>query len=150
MIEITKDQCTRMLVWDDGYEHEKETRVVIIDTGTEFVCVVGGHEENFYNDAAYETITFDSCEPLPEEKQMTVLDVMWWLSKMESEGKCVVIQNAGSKSIGVFFTRHSLNNKIEDIGNYKFNELIRENRETKLKHPEFLHFTFTNCNMEQK
>ena len=139
MIEITKDQCTRMLVWDND---EANASVSLI------ACKVNGSD---YPYKSYTGAIYKHAKPLPEPKtkdiKMSALDVMWWMNKVESEGKCIVIQNSGSVSIGVFFTNHSINNKIDDMSGYKFNELIHKDGKTTLLYDEWKEFTFENCDM---
>lgn len=64
MIEITKDQCTRMLVWDDD-----ESDAIEEDVYAYFISHV----------LPFKTITgvdYKHAKPLPEEKPMTALDVI--------------------------------------------------------------------------
>jgi len=141
MIEITKDHCTRMLVWDDNEDISLEAMVYakVEDSNLPYKVL--------FDDGI--TGSFKHAKPLPEPKKMSALDVMWWMNKVESEGKFIVVQHSLSVSIGVFFTNNSINNKIYDIGAYKFNELIRKDGKTTLLYDEWKEFNFENCKMEE-
>ena len=125
MIEITKDQCTRMLVWDN-----EESIAIEADV----YAKVDGHI------CRYKTLnngSWANAKPLPEEKPMTALDVMWWAG----------VRKVTRQVNGDRFTCVSAFSSLSDISKYEFNELTRENGETKLKHSEWLPFTLTNCKM---
>jgi hypothetical protein len=128
MIEITKDQCTRMLVWDNDESKAKEETIAIKVIGLTFPYrALGG---SYYRHA----------KPLPEEKSMTALDVMWWAGTR----KVYVVEINGEL---VTLDTLSLNSET-DISKIKWNELTRESGETRFKYSEWKEFTFANCDME--
>ena len=135
MIEITKDQCTRMLVWDSDESRAEEALVF-----AKVKCV------NY----PYRTIDKDGftsgykhAKPLPEQKpkdiKMSALDVMWWA------GIRKVYRIIGSEIIWCPSNIIS-NTTIEDR---EWNELIHKDGKTTLLYDEWKEFNFENCKMEE-
>jgi hypothetical protein len=126
MIEITKDQCTRMLVWD-------------CDESLAFEALVAYKlKASEYPYKTFNGSMFRHAKPLPEEKPMTALDVMWWA------GARKVVRYNGNDRI---FNANCYDS-TDNLEDWRFNYLIRENGETKLKYFEWKEFTFANCDME--
>ena len=140
MIEIDRSKCKKMLVWDDGCE--KVERIVLFHTGNVVSVVSEYDEESFLKGECYDINFYKNVAPLPEQKPMTALDVMWW---------------AGIRKVGkpinsdTFWCISAFSSKdLTTVGSYEiqqWNELIRENGETKLKYEQWKPFTFDECDM---
>jgi hypothetical protein len=135
MIEIDRSKCKKMLVWDAGII--KQELYVLINTGIEVVAVMKQYEEDFFNGKPYVSTTYDYSEPLPEPKPMTALDAMWWAGTRK-----VFKRRGGNMVLSAGYI-----DGFDNIDNIEWNELIRENGETKLKYDEWKPFTFDECDM---
>jgi hypothetical protein len=145
MIEIDRSKCKKMFVWDDASkESNYRERIVIFFTGDEYITVIKEDEDSFINGGDYETSTYDNAKPLPEPKPMTALDVMWWESKELLRGCLIVNKRKGCKEFDNIIEFDGIDSILED---YEWNELIRENGETKLKYAEWKPFNFDECDM---
>jgi len=130
MIEITKDQCTRMLVWDDE-EYVMEAMVYAKLEGCNYPYKV------LFDDGS--TGMYKHAKPLPEPKPMSALDVMWW---------------AGIRKVwrivgGDYFWCVSTFCSDNPVEAREWNELIHKDGETTLLYDEWKEFDFENCKMEE-
>jgi hypothetical protein len=125
-----------MLVWTADKENG-EPRIVILYDGTSYVCVKKGDEGSFCNGGIFNLEMWLWAEELPEPKPMTAIDVMWWA------GNRKVARHINDTE---FYSAKDLDSD-DDIHGKQWNELIRENGETKLKYEEWKPFTFDECDM---
>jgi len=131
MIEITKDQCTKMLVLDNNEDNAKELLV--------FVKIEWGEYpyKALLNNGAI--ASFRHAKPLPEPKTMTSLDAMWWA------GIRKVWRTVGTEIFWCVSTFCS-DNSLEER---EWNELTRIDGKTTLLYDEWKEFNFENCEMEE-
>jgi hypothetical protein len=137
MIEIDRSKCKKMLVWDND-ETECKALYVVAKIGNNYMCCLKFHENHFEKNGEFGIGYYENAKPLPEPKPMTALDTMWWA------GTRKVFKWVDSNS-----SIRSLSNITTDynVVKYKWNELIRENGETKLKYDEWKPFNFDECDM---
>ena len=128
MIELNKKDGTMMLVWNTYEMHAVERSVL---------CKIEGTLKPYIT---YKGSCYKHAKPIPEPKEMTSVDAMWWAG----------IRKVGrhSNSInGHYFDIRTMDSN-DNLKGYKWNELIRENGETNLKYKEWKEFTFENCKMD--
>ena len=144
MIEIDRSKCKKMLVSSNGVDWDE--RIALFEcTGGWCICVSKDYELNFNVGGTFKTVSYRYFKPLPEPKPMTSLDAMWWVTKKESKGHVIVNKHKESKEFdNVMPEFDSIDSIYEE---YEWNELIRENGETKLKYSEWKPFNFDECDM---
>ena len=133
MIEITKDQCTRMLVWD-GDESEAQEELVFAHVAD------SSYPYKVLRDNGDTTI-FKHAKPLPEPKEMTALDVMWWA------GTRKVIRH---KSTEEFYSLPEYISNQINPSHFECNELSHKDGKTTLLYDTWKTFTFDNCDMGEE
>ena len=133
MIEITKDQCTRMLVWDEDESRAKPMDVFayVKDDVYKYIFLKENGEFGWSKHA----------KPLPEPKEMTALDVMWWA------GTRKVIRH---KSTEEFYSLPEYISNQINPSHFECNELSHKDGKTTLLYDTWKTFTFDNCDMGEE
>ena len=125
---LDRAKCKKMLVWD---ENESDAiGLIVIDIAHNGWCTVVkfGYEDDFLNGKEYNTSNYRHCKPIPDQKPVTILDVMY---------------KAGIRDVARFSASSGIFSVLAFISdcsfeNYVYNTLIKENGKVKLKHETWL------------
>jgi hypothetical protein len=126
---LDRSKCKKMLVWSSS-ESEAIERIVI-DMLNDGWCITvhKDYEKNFVEGKCYEICKYRNCKPIPEQKPVTILDVMY------KAGVRDVFQYDNTPC---FYDVRSIISEPCNLEGLVFNELIKESNEVKLKHKTWL------------